>query len=318
VRALLVALLLATTFTPELARADGAQSGSSATSAPGAAPVQGGTPASPTRRRRLAWDPAWPRFRPLEYVATGVAGAGALLLFEFGSVADHAKWDGPVLFDKPVRNALRQRGAKTLTNLRSVGDVLTITPVVYVVAVDSLLVPAIDGNADVAWQMTLMNAEAFSLSGLFAWSMFATVGRARPSHRECVAGTVDDPLCKTGTFADFPSGHTTTAFTAAGLTCVHHAHLPLYGGGAADVAACVASLAVGTGAGVFRLLGDRHYASDVIVGAGVGFAIGYGLPSLLHYRGRSLNEAYASPSLKVGVGLGAEGTPAGANVFGIF
>ena len=30
-------------------------------------------------------------------------------------------------------------------------------------------------------------------------------------------------------------------------------------------------------------MGDRHHATDVIVGSLVGFGIGYGVPTLLHY-----------------------------------
>ena len=36
--------------------------------------------------------------------------------------------------------------------------------------------------------------------------------------------------------------------------------------------------------GVTRVVADRHYASDVVVGAAIGFGVGYGLPRLLHYR----------------------------------
>lgn len=275
-------------------------------------------PTSTPAAHRLAWDPAWPKFHPVEYVATGAGGVAAVLLFNFGPSADHAKWDSPILLDKPVRKALRQRGKQTLTDVRLVGDILTIAPIVYVLGIDSLLVPALDRNFEVLWQMEMMNAEGFALSGLLAWSFFATVGRARPSYRECRDGKTDDPLCNSGTFSDFPSGHTMSAFTAAGLVCAHHKNLPLYGGGGADLAACLSTLAVSTGAGVFRLLGDRHYVSDVVVGAGIGFAIGYGLPSLLHYRGHSINQVYASPVLKVAIGGGPEGAPGGASLFGQF
>ena len=33
-----------------------------------------------------------------------------------------------------------------------------------------------------------------------------------------------------------------------------------------------------------RLIADRHYASDDLIGAAIGFGSGYGLPWLLHYR----------------------------------
>jgi membrane-associated phospholipid phosphatase len=35
---------------------------------------------------------------------------------------------------------------------------------------------------------------------------------------------------------------------------------------------------------VTRIMADRHYATDGLVGAAIGFASGYGVPWLLHYR----------------------------------
>jgi hypothetical protein len=35
-----------------------------------------------------------------------------------------------------------------------------------------------------------------------------------------------------------------------------------------------------------RIMSDRHWASDVLVGLGIGSAIGLGLPYLLHYSKR--------------------------------
>jgi hypothetical protein len=39
---------------------------------------------------------------------------------------------------------------------------------------------------------------------------------------------------------------------------------------------------VATAAGMFRIIGDRHYATDVIVGSAMGFSLGYIYPWLLH------------------------------------
>jgi membrane-associated phospholipid phosphatase len=38
-----------------------------------------------------------------------------------------------------------------------------------------------------------------------------------------------------------------------------------------------------TADGVLRIMGDRHYLSDVLAGGALGFAFGYGVPTLLHY-----------------------------------
>ena len=69
----------------------------------------------------------------------------------------------------------------------------------------------------------------------------------------------------------------------AALTCVHHQHLPLYGGGFANLAPCLVMMGVAATTGVLRLVYDEHWASDVITGWAVGAASGYVLPSLLHY-----------------------------------
>jgi membrane-associated phospholipid phosphatase len=41
-----------------------------------------------------------------------------------------------------------------------------------------------------------------------------------------------------------------------------------------------------TADGVLRIMGDRHYATDVLTGAAIGFGFGYGVPTLLHYVAR--------------------------------
>ncbi len=49
-----------------------------------------------------------------------------------------------------------------------------------------------------------------------------------------------------------------------------------------DTLSCAGGYAVATTTAMFRIVGDVHYASDVIGGAMVGTLIGYGIP-LLHY-----------------------------------
>lgn len=265
----------------------------------------------------LVWNDRWPRFSTFDYAATAVIGGAAAALYAGGEPAREANWDGPILFDKPIRDALRVQSAGALTDVRMVGDIFTITPVVYVFA-DSLFTPLVRNRPDVAWQLSMMNLQAHAVTGLFLYTMFETVGRARPSHRECEAGTSQDPLCKAGTFASFPSGHTGGAFTAAGLTCAHHLHLPLYGGGAPDTIACISAITLASGSGLFRLIGDRHYATDVLVGGTVGFLVGYGIPSLFHYRERPLGEIVRTAHVRAAITIGAESSPAGASVLGTF
>jgi len=277
-------------------------------------PVQGLDLGDP---RALVWNDRWSKFSTFDYAATAVIGGAAAALYAGGEPAREANWDGPILFDKPIRDALRVRSAGALRDVRMVGDVFTITPVAFVFA-DSLFTPIVRGRPDIAWQLSMMNLQAHAVTGLFLYTMFETVGRARPSYRECEAGTSQDPLCKAGTFASFPSGHTGGAMTAAGLTCAHHLHLALYGGGAPDTIACISAITLASGSGLFRLIGDRHYATDVLVGGTVGFLVGYGIPTLFHYRERPLGEIVRTAHVRAVVTIGAESTPAGASVLGTF
>jgi hypothetical protein len=65
---------------------------------------------------------------------------------------------------------------------------------------------------------------------------------------------------------------------------VHHHYLPLFGGGAGDTAACIVMSAAVAATAISRIAADRHYFTDSLAGAALGYAAGYGLPWLLHYR----------------------------------
>ncbi len=88
--------------------------------------------------------------------------------------------------------------------------------------------------------------------------------------------------------------------------------MPLYGSRALDTLACIRDLTLATGDGVLRIMGDRHYATDVLAGAALGFGFGYGVPMFLHYRAdgqsRPLDTLTVSPMLGSGhVGVLASG-----------
>jgi membrane-associated phospholipid phosphatase len=51
---------------------------------------------------------------------------------------------------------------------------------------------------------------------------------------------------------------------------LQHVQLELLGNSAADAAVCGAAAAAALSTGLLRVMSDRHYASDVIVGAAAG------------------------------------------------
>jgi membrane-associated phospholipid phosphatase len=250
-----------------------------------AAAAQEATPAAapPPAVEPLHWNDDWPRFRPIGYALTGASVAGALAVTLLVTYPDAPRWSGPILFDQPVRDALRARDPHVRDGIRLASDFTLAATLINAVLIDGLAVPLAEHAPEVAWQLSLMNAQALSLNILVATLLFKAVARTRPPAADCARDPNFDPLCDTGSYASFPSSHTSTAFTAAGLTCVHHKYLPLYGGGVWDQTACVAALTLATATGLFRIVGDRHYATDVIMGAALGLGFGYLYPWLFHY-----------------------------------
>ena len=237
---------------------------------------------SAPREHRLKWRPEWPRFRIIEY------GVVALAYEEYAFIEYRIqqptvpRWQGPILFDQAFRDVFRLHDKSARLTAAQISDGLTLFDQVEP-AVMSALVPLVfdRGNFDIAWQLTMMNAEAGAFEGVLVRSSNHIAARARPFADVC---KVDKNYGDCGGITNsFPSGHAMAAFTGAGLTCAHHLHLPLYGGGWPDIAACALDLTVATSTSVMRLISDNHWASDIFLGGMLGFSLGFGLPHLLHY-----------------------------------
>ena len=147
---------------------------------------------------------------------------------------------------------------------------------------------SIHQNADVALQLTLIDMQSLGLSGVLTLGAEHAVGRQRPYVAGCKGPDATDEIgyntCGgADDFKSFYSGHSAAMFTMAGLTCAHHQHLPLYGGGAPDALACAVMVGLATTGSLMRVVADRHWMTDVAVGASVGIFNGYFLPLVLHY-----------------------------------
>jgi membrane-associated phospholipid phosphatase len=268
---------------------------------------------------RLVWNPKWPRFRAIGYALTAASVAGALAATFLIPYPDEPRWVGGIIADSAVRDVLRARTRSVRDGVRTASDYTLVASLVQTAVIDGLLIPAIDGSWEVAWQLSLMNAQAFALNTLVATLLFKTAARARPAFADCSKDRNFDPLCSSGSFASFPSSHTSTTFTAAGLTCIHHAHIPLYGGQSWDSAACAGSIVLATATGLFRIVGDRHYLSDVVLGAAFGFSLGYFYPYLFHYQyGDDDDTSSSNPTAVWGFVPGAQQSPYGVSVVGLF
>ncbi len=237
------------------------------------------------RANLVRWDPTWPRFRTAEYVVTGIMGISVFA----GSAIPPAEnnWRPIGTFDAGVRDALRLRSESARKTAADVSD-LVLTLMVNQLVVDAMLVAWWGHDRpSVASQLVLMDMEAIAVTGGIQSIVSGLSSRWRPYRDTCV-GPLDAQTrdCRDNKqYRSFFSGHTSGAFTVAGLMCMHHAYLPLYGGGAREKLVCVASFAAAATVGMLRMAADQHFLSDVLVGATIGTLGGLGVPWLLHYSG---------------------------------
>ena len=233
------------------------------------------------------WRDEWPRFRPWEYGLT--AGAAAIAVGARLVVRDPpATWRGGILFDDGVRDVLAVRDEPARVVVAISTHVFAATSVAYNVF-DSTIVPGeVHDDWDLAGQMILIDAESYAVMTAILFSTQVFVGRERPIVRRCSDPKVrqSDRACDpqdSQRNRSFIAGHTALGFTAAGLTCAHHTHIPLYGGGAPDTLACAGALGWASLLGVGRVMSDNHYPTDTLLGAALGLAAGWLLPVALHY-----------------------------------
>lgn len=266
---------------------------------------------------RLSWNPTWPRFRAIGYALTGASVLGAIAVTLWLPYPESPRWVGGILADTRIRSALRARSPGLRDAIRTASDVTLVLSVVQTGLIDGMLLPALDQSWFVMWQLTLMNAQAMALNILVATLLFKAAARARPAYATCAVDRNFDPLCDRGTYSSFPSSHTSTTFTAAGLSCIHHKYIPLWGGDPWDGAACASSIVIAAATGIFRVVGDRHWFSDVALGAAFGFSLGYFYPYLFHYQ-YGEDQPQLKDSLVWGFVPGASETPYGVSVIGLF
>ncbi|MFO0726142.1 MAG: phosphatase PAP2 family protein [Myxococcota bacterium] len=215
-----------------------------------------------------------------DYVFSGAAGLSALVL----TVAARAPSTGfrtEVLFDGALRSALRLSDPNARATMDSASDVAVVAVMLYPF-LDAALVWLVRDRGALAVQMTLMNLEAYAASTLVASMTKSAVGRVRPYAEPCFAGDTAYACRSPAARVSFISGHSASAFTAAGLSCAHHLNEEIYGD-AGDAVACGASITAALGVGLMRIAADQHWGTDVLVGGTVGFLAGYLLPELLHY-----------------------------------
>lgn len=233
--------------------------------------------------RRYPWK--YHRSDVLDYGVTAAAAAGFVYVhFGVDSPAE-AKWTSTSAMDDRFRDWLKADTYEGRRRADVISDVLWYAPMALPWLDLTFPLLGDDWNADTAWQMTLINMQAFSVSAFISRAGHRYAGRARPDVAECAKDPeYNGDHCFAGSYASFPSGHTSTAAVGAGLVCAHHMRLGLLGSDLADGLVCGTAASMALGAGIARIAAERHYVSDVVAGAVIGFGSGLALPMLRHYR----------------------------------
>lgn len=237
---------------------------------------------------RIQWDPAWPRYRFDELVVTLGMGL-VILLEELLPTRTDANWRGVTDFDLATASGLGLPTAFARDAVEEVSDALAVGLFIWPVVFDSLVYAGLgEGAWDVAWQLSLISLEVFSINQALNVFVRLLSRRERPLHRFCEndPASYDDPICDRLPAAEsFWSPHVSNAFAGATLVCLHHDVLDLFGDEATDGLACASALAAAGATGVLRIMSDSQWVTDVLAGAVVGSALGLIVPWLLHYQG---------------------------------
>ena len=265
----------------------------------------------------LTWD--YPTFRTEEAVATVAFGVGTFVAEVVQPTATEARWKGGVLFDDAIGIRLRARTLEGHERALYWSDTLWRISLAYPLVVDIwVLALGVHRSPEVAAQMLLIDLQSFAFTGSLTLVAQLLTRRDRPYVARCGEEGTFSPCGTKRDHTSFPSGHTAVAMTSAMLTCSHHRRLDLLDSQVASGLLCGAAVAAAVGTGVLRIVGDRHYATDVLGGLAVGVLSGYVLPAWLHYgfslqapsrpgRPRVRWTAVPQPMGEGGVGLGLVG-----------
>jgi membrane-associated phospholipid phosphatase len=252
---------------------------------------------------RVEWSDDWHRVRLVEALDPIALGIGSLLINGEWKPPTHPTVKGGILFDNWVRKELVGHNESLQAVSAKVTDNFMLGTMAAPFLIDVYLVTlGVHENADVAAQEAVIDAQSLALTGIISLTAEHAVGRSRPYVADCRSdGTVRSASGEIllnhcsgpADYQSFFSGHSGITATMAGLTCIHHQHLPLYGGGFADLAPCLVMIGISVTTGFGRLVADKHWATDVLTGWSIGTVSGYFLPAFLHYgfgSGRPIGE----------------------------
>lgn len=267
---------------------------------------------------RSHWEPQWERFGAAN-AAIAVIAEGAAFAVYFAEPVREPRWTERLPLDDELRAGLRIHPEGDRQAAIAISDAMLALMLGWPMLIDAMLIAGIaHGDSDAALQMALIDLETLAVAHMVTWLTSRLAGRVRPEAIECARdGSCGDT--GSGPVASFVGGHSLMSYASAGLICTHHlAHPWMLGGIEGAGLACAGGLAIATATSFLRVGVDRHWASDVGIGAAIGAAIGFGMPLALHYLRPRPGAPRAAPISLLHVRAGAGNDPSGLSVSGAF
>lgn len=235
---------------------------------------------------KVTWLPEYRKFSWVDGVLAGGVFATGIAWTILGPPRQAGQTAGG--FDEEIRDTLLSSSYRNQLVARDVSDVLLGLSLAYSLVGDPLVNATwLRRSPEVGGQVLLINLQVAATNLGLQQLAANAIGRERPYGRTCGTDFLNELTfdCEgDDRYRSHYSGHASTAFALAAATCTHHMYLGLVGDNAA--LSCTGGFLLATTTAALRIAGDRHYATDVLVGAAVGLALGFGIP-LLHYEVRS-------------------------------
>jgi hypothetical protein len=187
-----------------------------------------------------------------------------------------AHWKNSNDFDDDLRSGFRADSRSARESARTASDVL--------LGVTAGLLPLVSIGKTLserecyeAYDMATDAAEALTLTLLITSGTKRLAGRERPYVEDCDGTPPGDASCgDPDRKQSFFSGHAALAATGAGLNCSYSIKRKIWGDSRAErFMPCALGLGAALTTGALRMVADRHWGSDVIVGVLVGSTVGF-------------------------------------------
>lgn len=196
------------------------------------------------------------------------------------------RWTGPVAFDRDASGLLRARERDVRRVADSASWVIVGVVMAAPLAITTRAAIETRSSALVMGESLLSLAIPYGATAALGFAAKYAIARERPFAtreglaRRCVRG--DEPGCEWDRNGSFPSLHSALGFAGAGMACVQTLRFAPSNAGLDAVTCGLSTMGAAIGA-TLRMVADRHYATDVLVGSLLGLGLSVGLGWALHH-----------------------------------